>query len=820
MNTHFEKHVSKYSTWFHPRYKRHYQIDYILTGRPSFRHFLDVYIGGNLADSDHSAVFAKIRIATIRKRPRPPQTSAQKLRQLDFTPLESDAFASEFCQDVIRNFNNCDLLHPYKKLESALHLSLISKLVKRRRFHKNWFNDAAHILEPLISKRNRILSNLRKNRTLHVQQQLRAVRSQISRSTKTAINSWIQKHASIINNNSKFKGVNKSGWDALKELKRGHSNVKLVKNVKVRKPNGELCVTAAENADTCKNHFAKLFQINPTVDLAVLLLLPQLPAVLNADRLPSDQEITAAIAKLNPTSPGLSGVPSIAWKCLATNQLTFEMIRIFLHDFWTSESPPQDWNEGKLKILPKKGNLQDLNNYRGIILLESAYKIAANIIRARLMPIMDSLEHESQCGFRPGRACIDAVLSLKLALKKRQEHGLQTWILFLDLVKAFDRVPRNMLWEVLAKFGVPQKLIRLLISLHTNIHISLDIFGFSKSFFNTTGVKQGDVLGPVLFNFYIAALLITWRSSTTTNECVFKTTQDVKLTGRKFNTHGELVVFRDSAYADDTAVLFSTRRDAIIGTNELIAHFARFGMLIHVGTDQKASKSEMLATKLSVSNAPPTDASNIPCENDTFIPVTSRFSYLGSIINDDLYDSMDVITRISKANNAYGSLREAIFSNRHVSLHSKSAIYQSVILPVLLYGAEHWCLNANDIQKLQTFHHNSIRRICKITRRQQRHRHVHLNDLRTKTHIPTIQTLLTRKTLQWSGHVVRMPWRRLPRKMLSAWVENPRRRGAPIKSYGRTINIALNKAGIDRNDWALLAADRLSWKALLRAISC
>ena len=64
-----------------------------------------------------------------------------------------------------------------------------------------------------------------------------------------------------------------------------------------------------------------------------------------------------------------------------------------------------------------------------------------------------------------------------MALKKRQEHGLETWVLFLDLVKAFDRVPRELLWAILGKFGVLAKLIRLLKSLHEHVYVKFSVDG-------------------------------------------------------------------------------------------------------------------------------------------------------------------------------------------------------------------------------------------------------------------------------------------------------------------------------------------------------
>jgi hypothetical protein len=49
---------------------------------------------------------------------------------------------------------------------------------------------------------------------------------------------------------------------------------------------------------------------------------------------------------------------------------------------------------------------------------------------------------------------------------------LETWVLFIDLVKAFDRVPRELLWKVLLRYGVPPKLVELLVALHASVYSS------------------------------------------------------------------------------------------------------------------------------------------------------------------------------------------------------------------------------------------------------------------------------------------------------------------------------------------------------------
>ena len=205
-------------------------------------------------------------------------------------------------------------------------------------------------------------------------------------------------------------------------------------------------------------------------------------------------------------------------------------------DFWENEKPPLEWEKGLLKVLPKKGDLSMPGNYRGIMLLETCYKIVSIILHDRLRPITETLDHEAQCGFRPGRGCVDRVFTVKMTMMKRKEHGLESWILFLDLVKAFDRVPREMLWQVLEIFGIPAKLIRLLKSLHAHFEVKFVINDVTKSIESIIGVKQGDILGPLLFIFYLASVMISWRNAYDRPVCIFHTKFDDVLTGRRYNT--------------------------------------------------------------------------------------------------------------------------------------------------------------------------------------------------------------------------------------------------------------------------------------------
>ena len=320
--------------------------------------------------------------------------------------------------------------------------------------------------------------------------------------------------------------------------------------------------------------------------------------------------------------------------------------------------------------------------------------------------------------------------------------------------------------------------------------------------------------------------MISWRQIDCRPLCIFYAKPDFVLTGRSYRSRGgKQFAFTDSQYADDTALLFPTRLSLEQTAPHLIRHFSKFGLSIHVGTESIKSKTVTLfvSAPLHTYEDPVTfdnqNLSDIVLSHDSFLPIVDEFCYLGSIITRDCSDDRDVLERIKKASNAFGALRKIIFANRNVAISTKKYVYESLILPILLYGTEAWSLTEKLYHKLRVFHHSCLRVMNRITRLQTWENRISNQDLLYRMNLLEIDTYIVKRQLQWAGHVSRMDFDRLPRKMLSCWVRNKRPIGCPRFTYGRGLSKALKKANIDVSVWSDLASERNTWRKLLNALT-
>ena len=153
---------------------------------------------------------------------------------------------------------------------------------------------------------------------------------------------------------------------------------------------------------------------------------------------------------------------------------------------------PTDWEESFIVCLYKgKGDALDRGNYRGLKLTEQAMKILERIVDGLIRQVV-SID-DSQFGFVPGRGTTDAIFVVRQLQEKYLAVNKRLYMAFVDLEKAFDRVPQKVIWWALRKLGVEEWIVRLVQRMYANARSRVRVGeGFSKEF----EVKVGSIRDP------------------------------------------------------------------------------------------------------------------------------------------------------------------------------------------------------------------------------------------------------------------------------------------------------------------------------------
>ena len=114
---------------------------------------------------------------------------------------------------------------------------------------------------------------------------------------------------------------------------------------------------------------------------------------------------------------------------------------------------------------------------------------------------------DMQFGFRSGRGTTDAIFIVRQLQEKYREKKKDLYFAFIDLEKAFDRVPREVLWWAMRQLGVEEWLVQVVMSMYEGARTVVRAsFGNSESFPVRVGVHQGSVLSPLLFIMVMEAV--------------------------------------------------------------------------------------------------------------------------------------------------------------------------------------------------------------------------------------------------------------------------------------------------------------------------
>ncbi|KAH1191322.1 tRNA pseudouridine(38/39) synthase [Glycine max] len=469
------------------------------------------------------------------------------------------------------------------------------------------------------------------------------------------------------------------------------------------------------------------------------------------------QEVKEALKRMsNGKAVGPDNIPIEVWKTLGDRGL--EWLTELFNEIMRSKRMPEEWRRSTLvPIYKNKGDIQNCANYRGIKLMSHTMKLWERVIERRLRK--ETQVTENQFGFMPGRSTMEAIYLLRRVMEQYRMAQQDLHLIFIDLEKAYDRVPREILWKALEKKGVRVAYIRAIQDMYDRVSTSVRTQGGeSDDFPITIGLHQGSTLSPYLFTLILDVL--TEQIQEIAPRCMF--------------------------FADDIVLLGESREKL----NERLETWRR-ALETH-GFRLSRSKSEYMECKFNKRRRVSNSEVKI---GDHIIPQVTRFKYLGSVIQDDGEIEGDVNHRIQagwmKWRKASGVLCDA-----KVPIKLKGKFYRTAVRPAILYGTECWAVKSQHENKVGVAEMRMLRWMCGKTRQDK----IRNEAIRERVGVAPIVEKMVENRLRWFGHVERRSVDSVVRRVdQMERRQTIRGRGRPKKTIREVIKKDLEINGLDRS---------------------
>ncbi|KAK3561638.1 hypothetical protein QTP86_011885 [Hemibagrus guttatus] len=511
-------------------------------------------------------------------------------------------------------------------------------------------------------------------------------------------------------------------WQTVRHLRRG----KQLSANTVYGGGGELLVSTGDIVGQWKEYFEDL--LNPTDTPSV-----EEPEAEDSeiDSFITQAEVTEVVQQLlGGKAPGVDEIRPEYLKSLDVVGLSW--LTRLCNIAWRSGTVPLDWATGVVVPLFKKGDRRVCSNYRGITLLSLPGKVYSRVLERRVRPLVEPRIQEEQCGFRPSRGTLDQLYTLHRVLEGLWEFAQPVHMCFVDLEKAFDRVPRGILWEVLWEYGVRGPLLRAVRSLYNRSRSLVRIASCKSDLFPVhVGLQQGCPLSPVLFIVFMDR--ISRRSQ--------------GLEGVRFGDHR----ISSLIFADDVVLLASSGLDLQHAMGHFAAECEAAGMRV------STSKSEAMVL----------DRKKVACTlqvGGEVLPQVEEFKYLGVLFTSEGRMDREIDRRIGAAAAVMRSMYRSVVVKKELSRKVKLSIYQSIYVPTLTYGHELWVMTERVRSRIQAAEMSFLRRVAGRSLSDRVRSSVTQEELGVEPLLLHIE----RGQLRWLGHLFRMPPGRLPGEVFRA----------------------------------------------------
>ncbi|KAK3548709.1 hypothetical protein QTP70_017261, partial [Hemibagrus guttatus] len=461
---------------------------------------------------------------------------------------------------------------------------------------------------------------------------------------------------------------------------------------------------------------------------------------------------------------GPDDIPVEVWKCLG--EAAVEFLASLFNRVLESERMPEEWRRSVLvPIVKNKGDVQSCSNYRGIKLMSHTMKLWERVVEARLRKVVEICEQ--QYGFMPRKSTTDAIFALRILMEKYRDGQRELHCVFVDLEKAYDRVPREELWYCMRKSGVAEKYVRVVQDMYERSRTVVRCaVGQTEEFNVEVGLHQRSALSPFLF-----AIVMDQLSEEVRQESPWT-----------------------MMFVDDIVICSESREQVEENLERWKFALERRGMKV------SRSKTEYMCVN-------EREGSGTVRLQGEEVKKVQEFKYLGSTVQSNGECGKEVKKRVQAGWNGWRKV-SGVLCDRKISARIKGKVYRTVVRPAMLYGLETVLLRKRQESELEVAELKMLRFSLGVTRLDR----IRNKYIRGTAHVGRLGNKVREARLRWFGHVQRRESEYIGRRMLDMELPGRRQRGRPKRRYMDGINEDMKLVGANVED----AEDRDRWREMIR----
>ena len=344
-----------------------------------------------------------------------------------------------------------------------------------------------------------------------------------------------------------------------------------------------------------------------------------------------------------------------------------ELMLKFMNSCFINNVIPSVWRKAVIAPIPKSATKDPCVplNYRGISLLSCMYKMFSSLLNLRITSHCEESGYivDEQNGFRSGRSCQDHIYALSTVIRNRKSCGQSTYCAYIDFKKAFDWVNRDLLlYKVATSFDIHGRLFNNLASVYSISNSQLRLNGLlSESFNVTSGVRQGDIMSPVLFSMFLNDLATGIKDL----NC-----------GVQISDNNLSILL----YADD--IVFIAPSESALQT--MLTFVSEWCRKWRMAVNMDKTKVIHFRKKSIAQTAYDFQLGNVPVEK------VCTYKYLGVLFDEFLNFEQNAVILADAAGRALGAIRTKLKYLKECGFKSFNTLFKCGVLSISDYAAGVW----------------------------------------------------------------------------------------------------------------------------------